>query len=245
MSRFITMLEDVEITRAEDVAKHGDHDQSEHGNWSTGGGVGYKDSDKHPQFDFNEEDGTNLEYYTNVGSWEINGLLRTGKMPQDSNSSKTEIQNFIESIDKEMAKTSAPRDMVLFRGTSGGKSDSIFGTLKEGDTFIDKGYVSTTAVKEVVTEFMSTATGGRYDSRPVEKGYVLEINVPKGGKVLSVNNYFKAVSGRYGPGESIRKENEHILPRGTKFRVDSVGSVEVREGLKDKLIRVTVVDNEK
>lgn len=36
MSRFLTMLEDVEITRAKDVVKHGDHDQSEHGNWSTG-----------------------------------------------------------------------------------------------------------------------------------------------------------------------------------------------------------------
>jgi hypothetical protein len=36
MSRFITMLEDVEITRAEDVAKHGDHDQSSHGSWAQG-----------------------------------------------------------------------------------------------------------------------------------------------------------------------------------------------------------------
>lgn len=36
MSRFITMLGDVEITRAEDVAKHGDHDQSSHGSWAQG-----------------------------------------------------------------------------------------------------------------------------------------------------------------------------------------------------------------
>jgi hypothetical protein len=36
MSRFITMLEDVEITRAKDVAKHGDHDQSSHGSWAHG-----------------------------------------------------------------------------------------------------------------------------------------------------------------------------------------------------------------
>jgi GNAT superfamily N-acetyltransferase len=36
MSRFITMLGDVEITRAKDVAKHGEHDQSEHGNWARG-----------------------------------------------------------------------------------------------------------------------------------------------------------------------------------------------------------------
>ena len=36
MSRFVTMLGDVEITRAKDVAKHGEHDQSEHGNWARG-----------------------------------------------------------------------------------------------------------------------------------------------------------------------------------------------------------------
>jgi hypothetical protein len=36
MSRFVTTLEDVEITRAKDVKKHGDHDQSEHGNWARG-----------------------------------------------------------------------------------------------------------------------------------------------------------------------------------------------------------------
>lgn len=36
MSRYLTMLGDVEITRAEDVDKHGDHDQSEHGNWARG-----------------------------------------------------------------------------------------------------------------------------------------------------------------------------------------------------------------
>ena len=32
MSRFITMLEDVEITRAKDVDKHADHEQADHGN---------------------------------------------------------------------------------------------------------------------------------------------------------------------------------------------------------------------
>lgn len=37
MSRFVTMLEDIEITRAENVIKHGTHDQKTHGNWSTGG----------------------------------------------------------------------------------------------------------------------------------------------------------------------------------------------------------------
>ena len=37
MSRFVTdTLDGIEITRAKDVAKHGDHDQSSHGAWATG-----------------------------------------------------------------------------------------------------------------------------------------------------------------------------------------------------------------
>jgi hypothetical protein len=37
MNKFVTELEDVEIIRAEDVSKHGSHNQSTHGNWASGG----------------------------------------------------------------------------------------------------------------------------------------------------------------------------------------------------------------
>ena len=37
MSRYLTdTLDGVEIIRAKDVKKHGDHDQASHGNWATG-----------------------------------------------------------------------------------------------------------------------------------------------------------------------------------------------------------------
>lgn len=237
---FDALFNNIPFFREEDVMKHGTHDQKTHGSWATG--IGYKDSDKHPEYSSNE-DGTNVEYYTSVGSWEMNGLLRTGKVPEDATFSKEEIRDMIKSIDTEIGKTSAPRDMVLFRGTSG-KGTGVFEKLKEGDIYTDKGFISTTSNPEVVPEFMSTATGGRYDSRPVEKGYVLQVSVPKGSKVLSINRYFKKVSGRYGPSDDIRREDEHILPRGTKFRVDSIGTIDVR-GLQDKLIKVSVVNDEK
>jgi len=48
MSRFLTLLEDVEITRAKDVKKHGEHDQSSHGAWATGGGEGSTISNSMP-----------------------------------------------------------------------------------------------------------------------------------------------------------------------------------------------------
>jgi hypothetical protein len=149
-----------------------------------------------------------------------------------------ETKDIVEALDEEIAQTSAPRDMVLFRGVTGVEK---FDNLKKGDTFKDKGFVSTTTKREAVTDFMSNASGGRFDSRPVEKGVVLEISVPKGGNVLSVQNYFKDVSDRYGPPEGILSEAEHLLPRGLTFRVDSIGTINVREFTEDKLIKVSVV----
>lgn len=249
MSRFVTMLADVEITRAKDVKKHGEHDQSSHGAWATGGGdstsegsnnkgVGYQETDKHPQYNFNSIEGVDVEYYTSEGAWKVNELLRTNKTDED----RDELRGIIKSLDKEIKKTSAPRDMTLYRGISG---VSQFENLREGDTFVDKAFVSTSSDVGVVWDFMSTATGGQFDSRPVEKGYVLEISVPKGNQVLSVSNYFNNVGEKYGPSDSIRAEKEHILPRGTKFRVDSIGTIDVRGGIKDKLIKVSVVKDEK
>lgn len=223
------------------VFKHGEHDQKTHGNWAKAG-VGYQSKDKHPKYDFNSEHGVNVEHYTNEGYEEINSFLRTGKASETGSYEPDELREFVRSIDREISKTSAPRDMVLFRGTSGVEK---FENLKEGDVFVDKAFVSTTTNLDTVNQFMSTALSDTFDSRPFQKGYVLEISVPKGSKVLSVNKYFEDVSGTYGPTEGIREENEHILPRGTKFRVDSVGAIDVRGGVEDKLIRVSVVRDEK
>lgn len=246
MSKFKTVLEDIEII--EGVKKHQEHDQSTHGSWADASslpeGTGYKDSDVvfHAEYGSTSDAGPYVEDYTMNAYGPINNYLRTGKWEEDNDSGikKSEIAEYRTAMDHVIGRTETPRDFVLYRGTSGVDK---FDTLKEGDVFTDKGYVSTTTKPDQLWGFMSTATGGRYDSRPVEKGYVLQINVPKGSNVLSVNRYFKGISEAYGPAEGIREENEHILPRGTKFRVDSIGSVEVREGMKDKLIKVTVVND--
>lgn len=235
------------------VFKHGEHDQSSHGAWANGQngesaettsdrkGVGYKESDKHPKYDFNSEDGPNIEHYTSQGYDEINRFLRTGKS-DPMGEEPDDLREYIRSLDKALNETSAPRDMVVYRGTSG---VTKFDSLKEGDVFTDKAFVSTTTDLDTVWQFMSTATGdSQFDSRPFEKGYVLEISVPKGNRIFSVNNYFSETSGKYGPADDIRSENEHILPRSSKFKVDSIGTIDVR-GAKDKLIRVSVVKDDK
>jgi hypothetical protein len=207
------------------------------GRFTTGGaGVGYNASDKHPRAKDSEGRSADVEYYTSSGYSDINNYLRTGAKPELGSVSET--KESIESLDKEISLTSAPRDMVLFRGVTGVEK---FEKLEVGDTFTDKGFVSTTTNRDTVTEFMSTATGGRFDSRPLEKGVVLQISVPQGENVLSVKNYFKGVSDRYGPSEGILSETEHILPRGTTFRVDSISKINVRDFTEDTLMRVSVI----
>ena len=217
------------------LQKHGTHDQSTH-NPHKGGGVGYSMSDKHPRAQDSEGRFADVEYYTSSGYSDINNYLRTGAEPEVW--TKNEIKEYVKALDTEIGKTSAPRDMVLFRGVTGVEK---FENLKVGQTFTDKGFVSTTTNRGTVTEFMSTASGQRFDSRPVEKGFVLEINVPEGEKVFSVRNYFKGVSDRYGPSEGILSESEHILPRGLTFKVDSISTINVRDFIEDTLIKVSVV----
>ena len=232
----------------EKMEKHGEHDQKTHGSWANGSealpkGIGYKDSDVifHAEYGSTREQAVYVEDYTMNAYGPVNTYLRTGKWQEGNESglNKSDVQDYTRALDFVISRTEAPRDMLLYRGTTGVDK---FDTLKVGDTFTDKGFVSTTTEPKQLWNFMSTALGGRYDSRPVQSGAVLQINVPKGNNVLSVNRYFKGVSDRYGPTEGIREENEHILPRNTKFRVDSVSSVDVR-GTQDKLIKVTVVND--
>jgi hypothetical protein len=218
------------------VEKHGSHNQKTHG--GKGGGasesVGYNPSDKHPRAQDSEGRYADVEYYTSSGYSDINNYLRTKAEPEMGSVSET--KGIIEALDEEIAQTSAPRDMVLFRGVTGTEK---FENLKVGQTYVDKGYVSTTTNLGAVSDFMSGSSGGR--SGAIQKGFVLEVSVPKGGKVLSVQNYFKDVSDRYGPPEGVLAEAEHLLPRGLTFRVDDISQINVRDFITDTLIKVSVV----
>ena len=220
--------------------KHGSHDQKTHGSWATGElheGTGYLESDAHPKYDFNTDEGTYLEAYCGPYSNDINDFLRTGRSGE--NNLGEEVFDYIDALDSIISQTKTPREMALYRGV-GGDGYSTFAAMKVGDTYIDKGYVSTTPNPEQSWEFLPANDGGY-------KGTVLEITVPKGNPVLSVKKYFNGVSPRYAPAQSILDENEHILPRGLKFKVTGIGETRVsansqREGNPaDLLIQVEVI----
>lgn len=209
-------------------------------------GSGFTDTDTHSNLLYQafyvhegEEIVANgVEYYTNTGYRDINKSLRGQKTLGDKLDREL-AEESIDALDLEISKNTAPRDLVVFRGVTGGDAEGTFDKLKKGDVFTDKGFVSTTPNIEIVDEFMSSAKGGPFDSRDVVKGYVLQVHVPKGENVFSVHQYFKN-SGRDSDG-MFERENEHILPRGSSFKVNGVSTIKVRGSLVDKLIDVTMV----
>jgi hypothetical protein len=224
----------------EDVLKHGNHDQKTHGSWATGElheGSGYKDSDEHPKYDYDTMDGTYLEAYCGPYSNDINGFLRTGEYGDYD--LEEEMPDYLDAMDNLISQTETPREMALYRGI-GGEGYDTFAGMKVGDVYTDKGYVSTTPNPDQLWEFLPANNGGY-------KGTVLEITVPKGTQLLSVKKYFEGVSKSFAPADSILDENEHILPRGLKFKVTGIGETRVssnsqREGNPpDLLIQVEVV----
>lgn len=240
----------------EPLIKHGSHDQKTHGSWATGElheGSGYKDSDAHPKYDYDSDEGTYIEAYCGPYSDDVNNFLRTGKTLEpetdfisaeaEYNSiprlDKDEVLDYVDAMDKVIAQSSTPREMALYRGI-GGDGYSKFAGLKVGDEYTDKGFVSTTPNPEQLWEFMPANNRGA-------KGAVLEITVPKGTPALSIKKYFKGVSESYAPSQAIQDENEHILARGLKFRVTGIGETRVsansqREGNPaDLLIQVEVI----
>jgi len=223
-----------------DVLKHGTHDQKTHGSWADGSeslseGIGYTKSDLHPQYDYNTDEGY-LESYTGPYSDDVNNFLRTGRRGEN-NLSEDETLNTVDAIDSIIAQTETPRDMTLYRAI-GADGFSTFENLKVGDVYTDKGFASTTPDTTQLWDFLPANEG---------RGAVLQIEVPKGNQVLSVKKYFENVDNRYAPSADILDENEHILPRGSKFQVTGIGLtrqsiVSAREGNPaDLLLKVKVV----
>ena len=103
MSKFITdSLDGIDIIRAENVAKHGTHDQKTHGNWATGSslpeGIGYTESEVvfHSYYAATEDAGPYVEDYTMNAYGPINTYLRTGKWEEDNESGiqKSEVAEY-------------------------------------------------------------------------------------------------------------------------------------------------------
>jgi hypothetical protein len=110
----------------------------------------------------------------------------------------------IDGMDKAIA--SAPpttSDMTVYRGIKGNGLD-FFETLKTGDTFNDKGFVSTTLDTDVATAFSVQGT--------MYQGIVMRMRLPAGTAGLFPTSIT-------GLGSLSSREAEFVLPRNSNFKV--------------------------
>ncbi len=237
MSKFLTeTLDGIEITRAKDIEKHGDHDQSSHGNWATGGAEGVSDSDLERAYqDFqglSEETGYSAVYsYTHNGYAILNTYLRTESFSNDLlEDAKGEFPALlvdaaeIDEMDNERVKmrgildaTTSALDTAIDDAPEVLEDKIVFRVasvdalkdLKEGDVFTEKGYVSTTSV-DLRKDPKLRENLGQID-RQTDDVVALIYN-GKNGKGLFVNGV------QEGAANKNAFENEIILPRGRDFK---------------------------
>jgi hypothetical protein len=98
-------------------------------------------------------------------------------------------------LDSAISKSEVTKDVQVFRGAS--LPESVLASLKSGAEFTDKGYVSTSLDHNTASKFAAGSA-------------VFSIHVPKGLKGIFASHYTE------------NDEKELLLPRGSKFRVDSV-----------------------
>lgn len=229
MSRFITAtLDEVEITRAEDVEKHGDHDQSSHGNWASGqggetnsgtsSGGEFKDYGSQPQEFYQHYESTyriDGSHINPVTTYQEAGATINDELRRKWDNADEDSKKLVAEIDSAIDK-SLPLDenTILYRGMRGeGISD-----FKVGDVLTDKAYMSTTIHKEFADRWANNLTSG----------YIIKIEAQAGQKGL-ITNFYTADT-------TFADEYEFLLPRNTSIQITSIN-------IENKTVGAKIVNN--
>lgn len=146
-----------------------------------------------------------VSMYVQDNAVDLNEVLRSGE------SLHPEEKSQVRALDKATQLDTFSEDTVLHRFT--GKD---FYSAKVGDTFEEKGFMSTSKAKENALK-----VGDMTLSR--DEIELWEIKVPKGTPHLDVDKHMKTAEG----GKPLLDEKEILLGRGTKLRVVSKGVLEI------------------
>lgn len=133
------------------------------------------------------EDG--LRYYQ-YESHILNDYLRKGR------SGDVELDRITRQLDEGLSKAVLTEETILYRGAD----KEFYKQFKAGDTFEDRGFISTTPDRTVAQDFMGSN----------EVGVIIRIKAPAGTQ----GSYPADITGDF------PSETEWLLPRGTQFRVD-------------------------
>lgn len=141
-----------------------------------GHGGGHTSSSK----PFTDHERTALDHWTGQDYQKINGHLRRGDAIDDAGAKD------IAGLDDALAHSTTAKELTAYRGLAA----PAWGSLEPGDTFADKGFVST--------------------SLSQSRSHTVTIDIPKGYHAIHIANEFPMMNAA---------EDEVLLPRGSRFRV--------------------------
>ena len=221
------------------VIKHGDHDQSSHGNWAS------KNFDEETQGEAAQNTyfdtygmkvsnngilGTNkepvgisrdqisaIDFYTGDGFSNVNSFLREGRNESDMKGDVV-FDRLIEiSANLDKLIDEAPElfgDKNLFRVYS----QNVLSGLKEGDVVTDKGYLSTTRVDITKSENFGVL-GDLQDINDSKDIPAVILPSPSGrGKGLAVDYLKNSIQEFVTNVSTANTEKEVLLPRNTSLK---------------------------
>lgn len=243
------------------VIKHGDHDQSSHGNWASGnfqdygsGGGGDLDAAEEAYSErygiktdgskelvgISDEEARAIDFYTGEGYSEINSFLRQGKDKMDIDSLDEN-----ELVEWDMTDQRIQRLDELISGSPdiyGEKnlfrvfSEKVLSGLNEGDVLTDKGFLSTTRVDITTSEGLETLQNLQVIRDTADIPAVILPSPSGQGKGLGIDFLKNAIgdSPLIGNITTANREKEVLLPRGTslKFKGYKTVNTESVAGMK-------------
>jgi len=145
---------------------------------------------------------------------QINTSLRTGQF-QDTGLDKGSLDRTIGHLDALMEKNKVTSATLTFRGSA---PHASFSSLKPGEVFVDKAFVSTTTDRNMIFGNDSAFNGG----------VLFHITSPPGTKLAGIPSQFP-------------NEKEMLLGRGTAFRLDREEKGSSPNGSPLRILHVTVV----
>lgn len=132
-----------------------------------------------------------ISAYCGSGYMTMNTKMRHGEGGSHYDAEITKLKSYLD-------KAALPEDMTVFRGVNGDYSKILKSLLYEGASFMDKGFVSTSASKDFSKKWAGSSHGNM----------LFEIKVKKGAKGAAVS----AIAGNL-------SEHEILFQSNSKFKV--------------------------
>ena len=188
--------------------KHGDHDQTDHGNRDGAGGGG--------QATITQDQYDTVAAYTRNGYRSLNETLRTGTRDEVSDELESERVKVLDGL---IAKGTLEKETVVYRGVKldddqrwafGNYTD--WSSVRVGDVLQDEGYMSTAKSRSEAEKFLSF---GAHSGQPI----MFEIKIPAGLPALDVSALMKGFESKNEGPSFYPYESEILLPRDSRLEI--------------------------